>query len=243
MNRNSSVSALVFAWALPLAAAEVSLAPASETAGYLARLLINECPFPGERGYVSEEDSKATMRALLLVIDARRRDIPSGYTRQEVAETHSTNVIDIITAGGFHGQMDGFFRDRRGNPAMAARVTARANRLLDIATAGESGRFSQLLTYAQALASAYVAGAIPSPDLFKGITRISPKKVTGRAYAWMADQECYHPGGDFVRIPDRLRGRLGGNRFYTLAWRAETPRPPASADAPFINLSPDKDTP
>ncbi len=64
-----------------------------------------------------------------------------------------------------------------------------------------------------------------------------PKKVTGRAYAWMADQECYHPGGDFVRIPDRLRGRLGGNRFYTLAYRAPAPQAQASADTPFINLS------
>lgn len=243
MNRNSSVSALVLAWALPLAAAEVSLEPASETAGYLARLLINECPFPGERGYVSEEDSKAAMRALLLVIDARRRGIPAGYTREEVAETHSTNVIDIVTAGGFHGQMDGFYRNKRGYPAMAARVTARASRLLNIAVAGEPGRFSQLLNYAQALASAYVAGTVPAPDLFAGITRIPPKKVTGHAYAWMADQECYHPGGDFVRIPDRLRGRLGGNRFYTLAWRAGTPPLPAAADVPFINLSPDKATP
>jgi hypothetical protein len=243
MNRHSSVSALVLAWALPLAAAEVSLAPASEAAGYLARLLINESPFPGERGYVSEEDSKATMRALLLVIDARRRDVPAGYTRSEIAETHSTNVIDIITAGGSRGQMAGFYRDGRGSPAMAARVTARANRRLHIARAGDPGRFSQLLSYAQSLASAYVAGAIPSPDPYAGITRIPPKKVTGRAYAWMTDQECYHPGGDFVRIPDRLRGRLGGNRFYTLAWRAAAPQARAAADVPFINLSKDQATP
>lgn len=239
MPRNSSFSAFILAWALPLAAAEVTLSPASETAGYLARLLINECPFPGERGYVSEEDSKAAMRALLLVIDARRIDVPPGYTRSEIAETRSTNIIDIITAGGFRGQVDGFYRDSRGNPAMAARVTARANRLLSIAKAGEPGRFSQLLSYAQTLASAYVAGAVPSPDPYAKISRIPPKKVTGRAYAWMADQECYHPGGDFVRIPDRLRGRFGGNRFYTLAWRAAPPRARTSADAPFINLSKD----
>lgn len=243
MTWKPSVSALALAWALPLAAAEVTLAPASETAGYLARLLINESPFPGERGYVSEEDSKAAMRALLLVIDARRRNVPSGYTRTEIAETRSTNVIDIITAGGFRGQMDGFYLDGRGNPAMAPRVTARTSRLLGIARAGEPGRFSLLLGYAQSLASAYVGGAAPAPDPYADITRIPPKKVTGRAYAWMTDQECYHPGGDFVRIPDRLRGRLGGNRFYTLALRAAAPQARASADVPFINLAKDKATP
>lgn len=243
MNRLSSVSALVLACALPLAAAEVTLAPASETAGYLARLLINESPFPGERGYVSEEDSKAAMRALLLVIDARCRKIPAGYTRSEIADTRSTNVIDIITAGGFRGQMDGFYRDARRAPALAPRVTARVNRLLRIAAEGEPGRFSQLLNYAQALASAYLEGVTPSPDRFAGITHIPPKKVTGHAYAWMSDQDCYHPGGDFVRIPDRLSGRLGGNRFFTLEWRAAAPPSPASTNLARVTPATDSSTP
>ena len=243
MNRKPSVAAVALVWALPLAAAEVTLAPASEAAGYLARLLINESPFPGERGYVSEENSKATMRALLLVIDARRRRIPAGYTRSEIADTQSTNVFDIITAGGYRGQMDGFFRDGRGSPAVAARVNARVSRLVRIANAGEPGRFSQLLNYAQSLASSYLDGVIPSPDPYAGISRIPPKNVTGHAYAWMTDQDCYHPGGDFVRIPDRLRGRLGGNRFYTLERRAEPPPPPALTNAPLIHFSTDKETP
>jgi len=36
----------------------------------------------------------------------------------------------------------------------------------------------------------------------------------------MSDKDSYHPGGDFVRIPDDLCGRLGGNRFYTLEKRS-----------------------
>jgi hypothetical protein len=31
----------------------------------VALLLINEVPFPGERGYLSEEDTKAAMLAVL----------------------------------------------------------------------------------------------------------------------------------------------------------------------------------
>ena len=219
-----------------MAAPSVELLPAAEAGGYVARLLINETPFPGERGYVSEEDSKATMRALVLVIDARRNRIPAGYTREEIADTRSTGVLDIITAGGFHGQMDGFYRDGKGRAAMAARVTARVNNLLRIAGEGEPGRFSRLLNYAQTLASDYLDGTAPSPDLFEGITQIPPKKVAGRAYGWMADQDYYHPGGDFVRIPDRLRGRLGGNRFFTLERRASEAAPPPDPDAPLVSI-------
>jgi hypothetical protein len=240
MNLKTSASVFALVWALPLVAAEVSLAPAADPAGYLARLLINESPFPGERGYVSEEDSKATMRALLLVVDARRQKIPPGYTRDEIADTPSTNVIDIITAGGFRGQMDGFYRDAAGHPAMAKRVTARVNRLLRIAHEGEPGRFSKLLAYAQSLALAYIGGITPSPDLFAGVTHIPPKKVTGHAYAWMTDQDCYHPGGNFVRIPDRQRGRLGGNRFFTLEWRATAPPTTTPGYAPFIKIATEK---
>ncbi len=219
-----------------MAAPNVELLPAAETGGYIARLLINETPFPGERGYVSEEDSKATMRALLLVIDARRNRIPAGYTREEIADTRSGEVLDIITAGGFHGQMAGFYRDGKGRPAMAPRVTARVNNLLRIAREGEPGRFGRLLNYAQTLASAYLKGETPSPDLFQGITQIPPKKVAGGAYGWMTDQDYYHPGGSFVRIPDRLRGRLGGNRFFTLERRTSEAAPPPAPGAPLVTI-------
>jgi len=220
-----------------LAAPAVTLSPAAESAGYVARLLINETPFPGERGYVSEEDSKATMRALVLVIDARRDRIPSGYTRKEIADTLSRDVLDIITAGGFHGQMDGFYRDGKGRPAMAPRVIKRIDNLVRIAGEGDPGRFARLLAYAQQLADEYLAGTPPRPDLFEKITHIPPKQVTGRAYGWMTDQDCYHPGGAFVRIPDRQRGRLGGNRFFTLEKRSsEAVRSPAPDSAPLVSV-------
>ena len=38
------------------------------TAGYLARLLINEVPFPGERSYESEANSQAAMLEILWVL-------------------------------------------------------------------------------------------------------------------------------------------------------------------------------
>ena len=219
-----------------MAAPNVELLPVTETAGYIARLLINETPFPGERGYVSEEDSKATMRALLLVIDARCNRIPPGFTRKEIADTGSSDVLDVITAGGFRGQMDGFYRDSKGRPAMASRVTARIANLARIAGEGEPGRFARLLNYAQAVASDYLAGTPPAPDLFESLASIPPNKVTGRAYGWMTDQDCYHPGGYFVRIPDRLRGRLGGNRFFTLERRTAKAAPQPTPGAPLVTI-------
>jgi hypothetical protein len=48
--------------------ANVELDPPSTPAGYVALLLINEVPFPGERAYVSEEDSKAAMLSVLWVL-------------------------------------------------------------------------------------------------------------------------------------------------------------------------------
>ncbi len=225
------------AWTLPgMAAPNGKLLSVAEPAGYIARLLINETPFPGERGYVSEEDSMATMRALLLVLDARSNRIPPGYSREEISDTRSSDVIDIVTAGGVHGQVAGFYRDGKGRPAMAARVHARVARLQGIAGGGEPGRFVRLLDYAQALASAYFKGVSPSPDLFAGITRIPPNKVAGRAYGWMTDQDYYHPGGDFVRIPDRLGGRLGGNRFFTLVRRTAEAAPLSASGSPLVTV-------
>ena len=55
-------------------AANVELDPPSTPAGYVALLLINEVPFPGERAYVSEEDSKAAMLSVLWVLHCRMGD-------------------------------------------------------------------------------------------------------------------------------------------------------------------------
>jgi len=202
---------------------QAELLPASDPSGYVARLLINEVPFPGEHGYVSEEDTMAAMRALLLVLDSRINQVPSGYHRSEVAAVDSDNVLDIITAGGERGQMDGFFYSR-GQPAMVPRVTARIESLVRISRQGSPGRFARLIDYAQRLASDYVArGVVPEPDIFAGLNYIPPLQVTGRAYGWMTDKGYYHPGGTFVKIPDDKRGRLGGNRFFTLVQRSAPP--------------------
>ena len=237
MKEHVTVMLFLAVSALPGAAAPgVALLPATDPAGYLARLLINESAFPGERGYVSEADTQTTMKALLLVLDARIHRIPPGYTREEIADTASPELLDIITAGGRRGQMEGFFRDRAGRPAMSPRVTARIGNLVRIAGSGEPDRFARLLAYAQALATGYLDGVRPAPDLYAKITRIAPRPVTGRAYGWMTDQDYYHPGGDFVRIPDRLRGRLGGNRFFTLAKRSAPAAAKASAGRPLVTV-------
>jgi len=229
------LSCLILLHGLSLAAS-VALLPATDPAGYIARLLINEVPFPGERGYISEKDSQDAMRALVLVLHSRMKRIPSGYSRFEVAAVDSDNVLDVITAGGVRGQMDGFYYSS-GRPAMAARVSKRVDNLLSIANKGDPGRFARLIRFAQRLASSYMGGEIPAPDIFSDIRKISSYHVTGYAYGWMTDCDYYHPGGCFVRIPNSLRGRLGGNRFFTLKERSSVRSPsPASKRRSVIVL-------
>lgn len=91
--------AVVFAAQLA-AAQNVRLSPATSHEGYVARLLINEAPFPGERGWKSEADSKAAMEQILFVLDARSRHVPRPYTRRQIAATDSSDIIDLITVGG-----------------------------------------------------------------------------------------------------------------------------------------------
>jgi len=198
------------------AVAQVRLAPPESSAGYVARLLINEAPFPGERGWESEADSKAAMRQILLVLDARLRHVPAGYTQRQIATVQTNDIIDIMTAGGEHGQVDGFYRDEAGRLVTVPRVRTRIDYLLGIASKGQPGMFARLLQYAQALASAYLENSPPVPDLFVRLRTIAGAPVTGRAYSWMTDTGEFHPGGRFVRIPDEDQGGLGGNRFFTL---------------------------
>ena len=191
-----------------------ALESAAEPAGYLARLLINEAPFPGERGWVGEEDSKAAMLSILWVLHARLHFIPSGYTQEQVAAIRTQNILDLMTA---QSQCAGFSRDADGNPVCAPRVEERIRYLLQIANRGDKpGRFANLLNFAQGLAGAYLAGGIPGADRYAGLTRVAGVAVTGRAYSWMTGQDFYHPGGNFVTIPDDRQGLLGGNRFFTL---------------------------
>jgi len=183
-------------------------------AEYLARLLINEVPFPGEGGYKSVEDSKIAMTQILWVIDCRRQHIPPGYRQEYIANVKSSDIIDIITA---EGQCEGFFRDPQGVAVVAPRVEKRFKYLFFVADKnGKPGKFAELLKYGQGLAVAYVEGGMEQADRFAGIETIKGIMVTGRAYAWMTDKDYYRPGGNFVFIPDALNGSFGGNRFYTL---------------------------
>lgn len=198
------------------AVANVDLPSASSAQGYVARLLINEAPFPGERGYVSEADTQAAMEAILLTLHARSVDLPKPYTRQQVADTKSPNILDVITAGGVRGQVDGFYRDAQGNLATEPRVNERVNYLMGIAGQGKPGRFARLLNHAITISNQYFAGQLRVVDRYGNLTYIGTTPVTGGSYAWMTNHPKFHPRGYFVKIPDGDQGALGGNRFFTL---------------------------
>lgn len=202
-------------------AGNLQLQPKDTDAGYLARLLLNETPFPGERGWVSEADSKATMSSILWVLNSRIRHIPAGYRQTEIATVKTTNIFDVITAGGVHGQCDGFYRDSSGKLATVPRVEKRIQYLSNIGDSGPPGRFASLINHAQELANSYLSQDISTRDLFVDLRVISSTPVTGRAYSWMTDINHYNPGGDYIRIPDSNRGALGGNRFFTLKKRVQ----------------------
>jgi hypothetical protein len=197
-------------------AANVELDPPSIPAGYIALLLINEVPFPGERGYVSEEDTKMGMLSVLWVLHCRATAIPPGYTQKQVAAVETRNVIDIMTAGGVKGQVDGFYQDTDGRPVAVARVHERVAYLVGIANRGQPGKAARLLSHARDLARQYFQAGPAGKDLFADLRKIGTKPVTGHGYAWMTDVRGCDPGGSFVRVPDADQGSLGGNRFYTL---------------------------
>jgi hypothetical protein len=197
----------------------VSLPAAGTEEGFLLRLLVNEVPFPGERAWQSEADTRRGMEAILNVLDARRRIVPAGYRQSELAVVTSDNVFDIITAGGVRGQVDGFYRDNQGRLAITPRVEERLQRLIQIANTGQPGRFATLLQHARGLSAAYLAGGRTPPEPFAGLRAVEGVRVTGRAYSWMTNTGNYHPGGSFVRIPEAQGGAPGGNRFFTLRVR------------------------
>ena len=219
----SSIQSFFFVWCLwgmlfcaSLSYGAATLKSSDSVSGYLARLLINESPFPGERGWRSEQDTKAAMLSILWVLNARINYVPKGYTQQQVAAVHSDNIIDVITVGGEKGQCDGFYKDKHGAFKAVPRVEERIDYLMKIANEGKPGRFARLINYAQGLADAYVEGGIKEADRYASLFVINRIPVTGRAYSWMTDGDYYHPGGNFIKIPDSDSGELGGNRFFTL---------------------------
>lgn len=197
-------------------AANVELDPPSTPAGYVALLLINEAAFPGERGYVSEENSKAAMLSVLWVLHCRALAIPPGYLQRQVAAVETSSVIDVMTAGGVKGQVDGFYKGPDGRPVAVPRVHERIAYLLELANRGQPGKMARLLLHARDLARQYFQTGPASKDLFADLRKVGSKPVTGHAYAWMTDARGCDPGGTFVRVPDADQGGLGGNRFYTL---------------------------
>ena len=196
--------------------ANVELDSPSTPEGYVALLLINESAFPGEKGYRSEEDSKSAMLSVLWVLHCRALVIPPGYRQRQVAAVETRSVIDVMTAGGIKGQVDGFYKDDDEDPVAVPRVHERVASLLSIANRGEPGKIARLLLYARELARKYFIAGPASKDLFADLRKVNSKPVTGHAYAWMTNVRGFDPGGSFVRIPDANRGALGGNRFYTL---------------------------
>jgi hypothetical protein len=197
-------------------AANVELDPPSTPAGYVSLLLINETPFPGERGYRSEEDSKSAMLAVLWVLHCRASAIPAGYTQKQVADVNTRSVIDVMTAGGIKGQVDGFYKDSTGQFVAVPRVHQRINYLVSIANQGQPGKVARLLVHGRNLGRLYFQNGPGGQDIFAELRRVGPVYVTGHSYAWMTDVRGFDPGGAFVRIPDTDQGSLGGNRFYTL---------------------------
>jgi hypothetical protein len=199
------------------AAAFAQLNSPTTVSGYLARLLINEVPFPGERAYESENATKEAMIQILWVLHSRIYLIPDGYTQHEVAGVWSQSIIDVITGNGDKRQCQGFYENSDGKFVTDARVEERISYLLKIANkGGKPGRFSNLLNFAQGLASAYVIGGIFGADRYADLKWVGRTAVTGHSYSWMTDINNYHPGGNFVFIPNELEGALGGNRFFTL---------------------------
>jgi len=212
---------LTLAWVVsgPVTFGKITLPSAQSQEGFIAYLLINETPFPGERAYRSEADTKRAMESILNVLVSRLVHVPKPYRQIDVAAVRTDRIVDIITAGGVRGQIDGFYRASDGRLMMIDRVTERVDHLLGIANSGRPGRFARLITHAVSVSTAYTRRAAMPCDPYVGLTVIHNIPVTGRAYSWMIDQSFYHPGGNFVRVPDSNRGTQGGNRFFSLRAR------------------------
>ncbi|QDU72024.1 hypothetical protein [Mucisphaera calidilacus] len=197
------------------AQAAVTIDPLQSRTGYVATLLINEVPFPGERRWVSESDTKNAMLAILWVLHGRIELVPDGYRQVDLATVTTDDVREVISAGGVHGQCEGFYKEA-DRFVVVDRVQERRDYLAGIANKGEPGRFARIMNYAIDLASAYDDGGIEGADRFAKLRTIDGTPVTGRAYSWMTDEDIYHPGGNYVRIPDEHQGGMGANRFFTL---------------------------
>ena len=210
------LATLACAVALAVPAQNITLNDPGSREGYVAMLLINEVPFPGEGRYISVADTKAGMLQILWVLHNRLATPPRGYTQRQIAMVTTKDVIDVITAGGVRGQVDGFYKGDDGAPTTTPRVQERLAHLMRVANKGSPGKFADLIGYAKRLGEAYFSSGPDGSNLFAELREIDGIQVTGSAYSWMTDEARFAPGGNYVRVPDDHRGGLGGNRFFTL---------------------------
>jgi hypothetical protein len=140
------------------------------------------------------------MLSVLWVLHCRTSAIPPGYTQRQVAAVETRDVIDVMTAGGVKGQVDGFYKDTDGRPAAVPRVHERVAYLLGMANRGEPGKMAHLLAYARDLTRQYFQAGPAGNDLFAGLRKVGPASVTGHGYAWMTDARGCDPGGSYVSI-------------------------------------------
>ena len=218
MSRPSKIIVLALVWIVTGAAqyGAVSLPSPQSREGFIAHLLINESPFPGEHAYRSEADTMQAMDSILNVLVSRLVYVPVPYRQVEVAAVKTDDILDIIAAGGVRGQVDGFYRASNGRLAVVSRVTERTGNLLRIANTGQPGRFARLINHAISVSTEYTRKSTIPYDPYARLTVIQSVPITGRAFSWMTDQSYYHPGGNFVRISDSDQGTHGGNRFFSL---------------------------
>ncbi len=196
--------------------AKVTLNDPTSRAGFISLLLINEAPFPGEHSYLSVNDTRTGMLQILWVLHNRIERIPRGYQQRHIATVSTNDIIDVITAGGTRGQVDGFYRDPRGIPTAVPRVHERVAYLTRIGNTGPPGKFAALLNYAKELGEAYANAGPDGPDIFRDLMWVDRIRATGSAFSWMTDAPHYSPGGNYLRIPPSNRGVLAGNQFFTL---------------------------
>lgn len=191
--------------------------PSKETpSGYIALLLINEVPFPGDSTYISERNSKQAMTAIFAVLVNRLQHVPHPYTQDEVAGIRTRSILDIITVGGVGGQVEGFYKNDRGEYVVLPRVSRRVEHLLAIANQGTPGTFARLVEFAATVPKDYFEKNSSVEDMYANLRTVRQVPVTGRAYAWMTNIHHLNPGGNFIVVPTQDQGTLGGNRFFTL---------------------------
>jgi hypothetical protein len=107
--------------------------------------------------------------------------------------------MDVILA---RGQTQGFTRDADGNIQISAAVKARIDAVMTSANTGAPGPYARFVQNAINVGN----GTTPSLDPFASQGGVYGFRTAGSS----------PPGGDFVAIPARAGGVVGGQQFYRL---------------------------